>query len=141
MDIETGNAGEVFTAGTGWIVGFSDWTRSLPADLRHVPPQAGLRALAVKWMFHPRGDTRGSVPSKPISVGRSMNIMASDGGVLRLQFSAEPEFPPARTVEKVLRRHGDFCAWGANLYHRAYFDADCTILTVRWIPDPERGEP
>jgi hypothetical protein len=132
MDIESGNAGDVFTAGTGWIVGYSDWTQSAPANMRHVPREEALRGLAVKWMFHPAGDTRGSNPPKPISEGRSMNVMVSDRGVLRLHFSKLSNFPPEHTVERVLRRHGDFCVWGAGLYHRAYFDEDCTILTLRW---------
>ena len=140
MDIETGNAGEVFTAGTGWFIGYSDWTRFEPTNLRHVPQDAGLRALALKWMFHPRGDTRGWTPPKPLSVGRSMNVMVSSEGGLRLHFSQFPDFPPDHTVEKSLGRQGDFCAWGAGLYHRAFFDHDCTVITLRWVPE-ETGEP
>ncbi len=28
MDLEFGNAGSIDTRGTGWFVGFSDWTRA-----------------------------------------------------------------------------------------------------------------
>lgn len=35
MKIETGNAHEAETKGTGWFVGFSDWTRKEGSALLH----------------------------------------------------------------------------------------------------------
>src|SRR5690349_6004381 len=130
MDIEFGNAHETFTSSTGWFIGYSEWAKSGEADLRYVPPDALSRGLCVKWMRHWRGDPRGSDPPKPISEGRSINMMVSERGALRIQFSESPDFPADATREHLLQLEGDFCAWGAGLYHRSYFEADCTILTL-----------
>ncbi len=134
MHIEFGNLHEIDTAGTGWFVGYSEWTKSGEGDLRFMPQDAPSHGVSAKWMFHPQGDTRGSSPPKPISEGRSLNVMLTPGGIMRIQFSLDPAFPASSTEERALRRFGDFSAWGAGLYHRTFFDADCTILTLRWVP-------
>jgi len=136
MDVEFGNAGELFTNNTGWFIGFSEWNKigsDEQSALRLVPNEQRLHALCVKWMFHPSGDDRGV--AKPPSQGRTLSILASERGVFRVQFSEDPEFPADRTTEFRLRRHGDFALWGDRLHHRWFVDADCTILTVRWIPN------
>jgi hypothetical protein len=87
----------------------------------------------VKWMFHPSGDDRGV--AKPPSQGRTLSMLVSEKGVFRVQFSEDPEFPTGLTTEFRLGRHGDFALWGERLHHRWFVDADCTILTFRWIPN------
>ncbi len=133
MEIEVGNASELDTRGTGWFVGFGTWTRDGQLDLRHVPEQARSRGLCLKWMDHPAGDPRGV--GKPPSEGRTLSILASDGGRFRIEFSDDPEFPAGRTVRHTLARRGDFVAWGEGLHHRWFVDRDCTIVTLRWVPD------
>jgi hypothetical protein len=98
----------------------------MPKDLR-------AHTLTMKWMFHPKGDLLGAM--KPKSEGRTISIMVSERGRFRLQFSGHAHFPGADLVEHVLDRHGQFCAWGADIHHRWFVDEDCTILTLRWIPD------
>ena len=46
MELETGNAGEVDTNGTGWFIGFSDWTEAGDANLRHMPSELDARVFA-----------------------------------------------------------------------------------------------
>lgn len=50
MAVEIGNAGSVFTSGTGWFVAFSDWARRGTSDVRYVPLDSAIRGLCVKWM-------------------------------------------------------------------------------------------
>jgi hypothetical protein len=140
MDVEFGNAGELDTHGTGWFVGFGDWLHAAGAGtLRHVPRDSRQHGLCVKWMQHPAGDDRGM--DKPISEGRTLSILVSDGGRFRLQFSAHEGFASDRTVERVLQRHGDFALWGPGLHHRYFVGADSVILTLRWTPDEAQAAP
>ncbi len=136
MDIEFNNAGDLDTSGTGWFIGFSEWAKtrlqSVP-DLRYMPQEHRSHALCVKWMRHPTHDPRGA--AKPPSKGRSISILVSESGAFRLEFSEHRDFPPEQTVRHTLRRHGDFVAWGENLYHRWFADEKCTILTLRWTPE------
>ena len=37
MNLLTGNAYEADTGGTGWFIGFSDWTQLPGSDLLYVP--------------------------------------------------------------------------------------------------------
>lgn len=138
MDVEFRNAYDIDTHGTGWIVGQGDWLRGdLPGEaLRHMPQHWCSRGLCVKWMVHPAGDPRGR--DKPKSEGRTMSIMVSDTGHFRLQFSRDPLFPESDTVEHVFNRHGQCAVWGEGLYHRWFVDEECTILTLRWIPEPRK---
>ena len=140
MDAEYGNAGDIDTRGTGWFVGFGDWLGTGAAGtLRHVPNDARQHGLCVKWMHHPAGDDRGR--DKPVSEGRTLSILVSDGGRFRLQLSTHESFVAAHTVERVLQRHGDFALWGPGLHHRYFVDADCVILTLRWTPDEVQAAP
>jgi hypothetical protein len=132
VDIEFGNAADVETRGTGWFVGFGEWTRDGMLDLRHVPEDVRSRGLCMKWMDHRAGDPRGS--GKPPSVGRTISILVSNSGRFRAEFSEDPGFPDGRTVAHILARRGDFVAWGEGLYHRWFVDEDCTVATLRWIP-------
>ncbi|SNS82942.1 hypothetical protein SAMN06265795_10787 [Noviherbaspirillum humi] len=132
LDIEFGDANLVDTNGTGWFVGFGDWLRSPGAALRHMPAEAAVRGLCMKWGIHRRGDTLGT--GKPVSAGRTLSMLVSEHGRFRLQFSPDPAFPPGETVEHALSRHGQFCAWGAGIHHRWFVDEDCIILTLRWTP-------
>ena len=130
--LEFGNAGELDTQGTGWWIGFSDWTRDGGADLRHMPPGLAASGVSAKWYDHPAGHPNGE--AKPVSEGRSVSLLAGDAGAFRLDFSPDPAYPPDRTFTRVLRRRGDFAAWGAGLYHRAFGLLDSSILTLRWVP-------
>jgi hypothetical protein len=138
VEIEFGNAGEVDTRGTGWFIGHGDWTRDGGFDLRHVPEEVRSRGLCLKRMDHRAGDPRGS--AKPPSVGRTISILASGSGRFRLEFSDDPGFPEGRTAAYVLARRGDYVAWGGGLHHRWSVDRDCTIVTLRWMPDANHEE-
>ena len=138
MQIEFGNAGEVDTGGTGWFIGFSDWCAG-GAGLRHMPEQLDARGLCVKWYAHPAGDPNGE--AKPVSAGRSLSMLVGAPSAFKLEFAPTPAFAPHETVTHVLQRPGDFAAWGAGVYHRAYGVQAATILTLRWAPGlSERDE-
>ncbi len=132
LGLEVGNAGALDTQGTGWWIGFSDWTRDGGANLRHMP--AGLAALGVsaKWYDHLAGHPNGE--AKPISEGRSVSLLVGEQGEFRLDFSRDAAFPPEHTFTRVMRRRGDFVAWGPQLHHRAFGLRDSSILTLRWVP-------
>lgn len=138
MDIEFHNAGDLDTGDTGWFIGFSEWAKAgLPGvpDLRYIPKDRRSRGLCMKWKRHPAQDPRGA--AKLPSVGRSVSILVSESGRFRLEFSARRDFPENQTAYYTLANHGDFVVWGGNLYHRWFVDEDCTILTLRWIPEEE----
>jgi hypothetical protein len=140
MDVEFGNVNGLDTQGTGWFLGFSDWTRpsgDQPAGLRHVPADQSCSGLSMKWMRHPAGDPRGT--AKPLSEGRTLSVMVEAGGRFRIQFCDDPAFPGASTREVLLSATGDYCAWGAGLHHRWFADQDSTILTLRWVPGTGQG--
>lgn len=130
--LEIGNVGALDTRGTGWWIGFSDWTRDGAADLRHMPAGTAASGVSAKWYDHPAGHPNGE--AKPLSEGRSVSLLVGDAGAFRLDFSPDPAYPPGRTFTRVLRRRGDFAAWGAGLYHRAFGLRDSSILTLRWMP-------
>ncbi|WP_194723415.1 hypothetical protein [Noviherbaspirillum malthae] len=137
MDIEFGHLGDLDTQGTGWFIGYSDWVRSdagAIGNLRYMPKEQRSHALTMKWMDHAKGDPRGG--GKPLSEGRTLSILVGKPGRFRLQFSRHADFPPEDTVEHVLERNGDFSLWGEGIHHRYAVDADCTILTLRWVPEP-----
>jgi hypothetical protein len=129
VDLLTGNAHDLDTAGTGWFIGFSDWTLSYGSGLLHVPRDLALSGLCVKWYDHPSGDDSGK---KPISEGKTISILVSSDSRFTIDFSESADFDPAATTTAVLRRHGDFAAWGADLYHRWHCQEKSTILTIRW---------
>jgi hypothetical protein len=140
LDIEFGDAGMLDTAGGGWFLGFGDWTRAIVpgvVDLRHMPKEARSHSLCMKWMAHLAGDPRGAV--KPPSEGRSLSLLVSERGRFRIQFSGQPDFSEGDIVEHTLERHGQFVAWGEGIHHRWFADEDCTILTLRWVPEPMGG--
>ena len=135
MDIEAGNAGALDTNGTGWFIGFSDWTKPTNPDtpcLRYMPKYSLAHTLHMKWMEHPAGDDRGA--QKPPSEGRTVSILVSERGGFRIEFSSSSTFNDEETVKVSLSRHGDFVIWGENIHHRWFIDEQCTILTLRWIP-------
>jgi hypothetical protein len=136
MDIEFNNAAALDTNETGWIIGFSDWTKSKlhgVADLRFMSAETRSHSICMKWMFHRKGDDRGV--AKPPSAGRTISIIVSQHGRFRIQFSEHGGFPAGQVAEYVLEKHGQFVVWGENIHHRWFVDEDCTILTLRWIPD------
>ncbi|GAW66036.1 signal peptidase i [Geoanaerobacter pelophilus] len=132
MKIETGNAHDAETKGTGWFVGFSDWTRKEGSALLHVPKGDALTALCVKWYDHPSGDDSGNL--KPVSEGRSLSILVSEDSAFRIEFSPTPDFLSGEVQTVLLERHGDFAAWGEGLYHRWHCLSRATVLTIRWNP-------
>jgi 2'-5' RNA ligase len=139
LGLEIGNAGALDTQGTGWWIGFSDWTRDGSANLRHMPAQLAAIGVSAKWYDHPAGHPHGE--AKPISEGRSVSLLVGEQGGFRLDFSRDAAFPPEQTFTRVMRRRGDFAAWGAGLHHRAFGLCDSSILTLRWVPqDAKRQE-
>lgn len=134
MDIDTGNAYAVDTQGTGWFVGFSDWTQGSTAGLRHVPQSEPVAGLCMKWFDHaPSQEGHG----KPISEGRTISILVTDGGEFEIDFCEAQDFSgELRTVRLV--RPGDFAAWGAGLFHRWRCVRRATIATLRWGPAAAR---
>ncbi len=132
LPLEFGNAGAVDTEGTGWFVGFSDWSKLSPHDLRHMPAGQSSTGLCVKWLAHAAGDPDGQ--EKPISTGRTISILVSARGEFRLDFSSDPAFPVGGTVTHSLRREGDYAIWGPGIYHRAFGVEASTILSIRWEP-------
>lgn len=132
MDIAFGNAHEAETEGTGWFIGFSDWT----SGLLHVPKDHPLTCLCLKWFAHPSGDVSGDM--KPVSEGRTVSMLVSEG-VFWIEFSPSPTFAPDTVRRVTLRRHGDYAAWGAGIYHRWHCEAGTTVLTVRWNPMENAG--
>lgn len=130
MDIDTGNAHEVDTQGTGWFVGFSPWTLASACGLRHAPRDDPVTGLCVKWYRHDAGHESGA---KPLSAGRTMSILVTEGGHFEIDFCLDPRFERGvRTV--ALRREGDFAVWGEGLYHRWRCIGRATVATVRWAP-------
>jgi hypothetical protein len=137
--IEYGNAGEVTTNGTGWIIGYGPWLAE--AVLRHTPeatirPAEGERLeVTVKWYSHPRGQR--DEANKP-SNGRTISLLVSERGGFRLTFS---NLEKTHFTECVLSRHGDFVVWGEGLNHKWVTEYPSTVLTVRWEPrkKPEPG--
>ena len=125
----TGNASELDTRGTGWIIGFSDWTRLPGSDLLHVPKDEPLHGLMVKWFDHAPGHASGS---KALSTGRTISLLAGPESHFELDFSLDPDFAPEATRVVAFRRTGDFAAWGAGIHHRWRALRQATILTVRW---------
>lgn len=129
--VEFGNAGDLDTGGTGWFVGFSDWTRKPPGHLRHVPTDELAAGLCVKWFSHPAGNPNGE--AKPLSEGRTMSILVSPDSEFRIEFSMTADFAqPQHILTHTLRRHGDFVIWGPGLFHRAFGVRPACILTLRW---------
>lgn len=130
LPVEFGNAGDLETHGTGWFIGFSDWTRGPSSMLRHVPTGADLRDLCVKWFAHPAGHPAGE--AKPLSEGRTMSMLVGVPGEFRIEFCAVPGFDNGAVQSHTLRRNGDFAIWGAGVWHRAFGLQPTTILTIRW---------
>jgi len=125
MDLQTGNAHDADTAGTGWFIGFSAWTEGL----LHVPREAPLHGLCVKWYEHAAGHDSGAA-LKPLSEGRTKSILVNEGAHFEIDMGKIAGFAACRTV--VLQRHGDYAAWGASLYHRWRSPRRSTIATLRW---------
>lgn len=132
MKIQTGNAHDAETNGTGWFLGFSDWTLNDPSGLLHIPKHETLTGLCVKWYDHPSGDDSGN--SKPVSEGRTISLLVSEGSAFRIEFSPSPDFSPEEVQTVLLERHGDFAIWGEGLYHRWHCLSRATVLTIRWNP-------
>ncbi len=133
MNLEFGNAANLDTEKTGWIIGFSDWTKSdkeAGINLRHVPLNSDISNICVKWMHHLAGEF--SLTNKPISTGRTISILVNDSGAFRLTFSVNPNFQDATDESFVLKKRGDFVMWGDGVYHKAKTEKDSTILTIRW---------
>ncbi len=128
IDVEFGNAGEAHTEGTGWFIGFSQWT----AGLRHMPAQAQANGLCVKWFEHPPGHPNGE--PKPLSEGRTISILVGPDSAFRIDCSLDAQFAPQSTVTHTLRKAGDYALWGPGIYHRPFGIKPATILTIRWQP-------
>ena len=131
MDLLIGNAYDQDTRGTGWIIGFSDWTRLAHPELLHVAQHEPVTGLCVKWYDHPEGHASGD---KPVSDGRTFSVLVTAGSVFRYEISDDPGYPAGATRTVVLQRPGDYIAWGAGIFHRWFCERRATIMTVRWSP-------
>jgi hypothetical protein len=132
MPVEFGNAEQLDTNRTGWMLGFSDWSKDGGHNLRHMPVSASSVGLCAKWFSHQAGDPNGQ--EKPLSTGRTMSILISEHSEFRIDFSADPSFPAEKTLTHVLRARGDFAIWGEGLYHRAFGLKAAIVMTLRWEP-------
>ena len=130
MNVLVGNARDADTKGTGWFIGFSDWARVPGSDLLHVPRGRALDGLCVKWFDHPDGHDSGS--GKPLSEGRTVSVLVSEGSRFRIEFCEAPDFAAGAVETVTLQRHGDFAAWGGGLFHRWHCERRSTVLTLRW---------
>lgn len=130
MNLVVGNAQDAETGGTGWFVGFSDWTRSQHYDLLYVPEDQALSGLCVKWYDHTSGHDSGN--SKPVSEGTTISILVTENSAFRVEFSRSADFETSGMETVVLQRQGDFVAWGEGLFHRWHCLSRSTILTMRW---------
>ena len=132
LPVEFGNAETTGTNGTGWFIGFSEWAKNGPSELRYMPQEQGSHGLCMKWFAHPAGHPNGE--DKPLSTGRTVSILVSAKSHFELEFSRTPTFDPESTVSHSLRRVGDFVIWGPGVYHRAFGREAATIATLRWEP-------
>lgn len=132
MEIEFGNAGDLNTNGTGWFIGFSDWSKSDASSLRHIPADLAATGLCVKWFLHEAGHPNGQ--AKPISYGRTISMLVGEPGQFRIEFSPTPAFEPRETISHLLSRPGDFAIWGQGIYHRSYALQKACIVSIRWTP-------
>lgn len=128
--VEYGNAGAIDTEGTGWFIGYGDWTKDARFGLRNIPRDELMSGLCVKWFNHRAGHPNGE--RKPISTGRTISILVSATSDFQLDFATSDEFPVSETESHMLRRTGDFVIWGPGIYHRAYARQDATVVTIRW---------
>jgi hypothetical protein len=124
--VEWGNAGQVETGGTHWIVGFSDALRASP--LRFNPRDQAASEVCVKWRTHPAGDTEGK--NKPLSTGRTLSVLVNEGGRFVLRFRRAG----GASTTVVLDTPGDFAVWGEGISHEWEVSAPATVMTVRWKP-------
>lgn len=132
VNVEFGNAGDIDTGGTGWFVGFSEWSKSKDPALRYVPREERSGGLCIKWFMHQPGDPNGQ--GKPVSEGRTLSVLAGPPGEFQLEFSLDAAFEPGSTLVHKLRRPGDFVIWSEGVHHRWACFAPSCILTVRWTP-------
>lgn len=133
LELITGNAYDADTQGSGWFIGFSDWTRHGPGELLHVPRTQALSGLCVKWFEHPAGHDSGD--AKPVSEGRTVSVLVSADALFRIDFCTVPGFPEGAVRSVLLQRPGDFAAWGAGLHHRWHCLRRATVMTMRWNQD------
>jgi hypothetical protein len=130
LPVEFGNTETTDTHGSGWFIGFSDWSKHEPHHLRHIPNDAIGSGLCVKWFAHKAGDPKGQ--DKPVSSGRTISILVSEESDFRIEFCFDSSFEPEITLSYRLQRKGDFVIWGAGVYHRAFGHQASTIMSLRW---------
>ena len=130
QSVEFGNAGDLGTHGTGWFVGFGEWTHGPATALRHVADGTTSSGPCIKYFRHPAGHPNGD--PKPLSEGRTLSMLVDAQGEFRIEFSTRADFAPADSLAHTLRRHGDFVIWGPGIHHRAFGIQAACILTVRW---------
>jgi ectoine hydroxylase-related dioxygenase (phytanoyl-CoA dioxygenase family) len=131
MDLEFGNTSLVPTDGTGWFIGFSDWTKAENGFLRFIPQSTLLNSLCVKWACHKAGEPNGE--KKPLSEGKTISILVSQNGKFRLDYDTQADFTSVHKESFTLKNHGDFVIWGPGLHHRAFGEEDSCIITIRWF--------
>jgi len=138
--VRSGNAWETDTRSTnqqgvkesrsGWIVGFSGYLQTDP--LCFMPKNALASEVCIKWYEHVTGDPNGTRIPKPRSTGRTISLLANDGGKVLLRFWTPNE--PASIHTVILDEPGDYAIWGPDLHHEWEILRDSTVITVRWIP-------
>ena len=68
-------------------------------------------------------------------ISDTLSVLVSEAGRFRMQLSEQADFRGDAIETIVLERTGQFCVWGPGLYHRWAVEIDCTILTLRWVPE------
>lgn len=131
--LEAGNAWalrDLQAPHTNWLVGDHP---AIPAEslrvLRHLGHPDGPEAvanLAVKWFVHDPADPPEWGQGKPLSVGRTLSLLAGAGS-FELRFRRGD-------VEAVvvLEEPGDFVLWGPGLEHSWRVLQPSVVLTLRW---------
>lgn len=123
-------------ARTNWIVGtgFAAPDNNL---LRHMPATQVANTICIKWFVHHPGDNAQWGGNKLPSTGRTMSILANQGGSFRLEFwTHDPNHPakPELPYRLILTDPGDFVVWGPKVAHCWEPLAVSTIVTIRWVP-------
>lgn len=126
--LEVGNAWALRPPGakTNWVVGTGP--AAPPDSFRFLPADVPASGVCVKWFVHTPADPPEWGDAKPTSTGRTLSILAGEGG-FELTFAAGGE-----RFTVVLDEPGDFAVWGPGLEHAWRPLAAATIVTVRWQP-------
>jgi len=131
--VEVGNAWALrspATPHTNWLLGDHG---GIPAEslrlLRHGGHPDGperVEDLALKWFAHDPADPPSWGEAKPLSVGRSLSLLAGEGAFeLRFQRGEEE-------LLVLLEHPGDYALWGSGIGHSWRVLKPSLVMTLRW---------